>query len=216
VSIILVITMKNNVIEVIKRLKKHYPNVKVALNYKDPIELLVAVILSAQCTDARVNIVTEKLFKKYRSVEDYAKADINEFEQDIRSAGFFRNKAKNIISSAKMIINDFGGKIPDTMAEIIKLPGVARKTGNIVLGNVYNVIEGIAVDTHVIRLSNRLGFTKNTAPEKIEADLMKIVPKNDWFNFSYLIQAHGRMLCKARSPNCKDCFLNKICPSSEA
>ncbi|MCB4790326.1 MAG: endonuclease III [Elusimicrobia bacterium] len=206
--------MKNNILEAIKRLKKEYPDAKVALSYSNPLEILVATILSAQCTDERVNIVTQALFKKYRKLDDYANADLKEFEQDIRSTGFYRHKAKNIINSAKLILKNFKGKVPDKMEEILTLPGVARKTANVVLGNAYGIIEGIVVDTHVIRLSQRLGFTKNEAPEKIEQDLMKIVPKKDWFAFSYLLQSHGRKICKARNPDCPGCFLNYLCPSS--
>ena len=175
----------------------------------------MATILSAQCTDARVNIVTEALFKKYKSVKDYAGADIKQFEQEIRSTGFFRNKAKNIINASKMILRDYGGKVPNTMEEILKLPGVARKTANIVLSNAYGIVEGIAVDTHVIRLTRLLGLTRNENPEKMEQDLMKIVPRRDWQDFSYLIQAHGRKICIARRPNHAMCVLKDICPSAK-
>ena len=204
--------MKTSINEVVKKLKKAYPNIKVALNYGNPLEILVATILSAQCTDKRVNMVTKTLFKKYKKLEDYANAVPKEFEQDIRSTGFYRNKAKNIINSAKLIKKYFNGKVPDIMDDILTLPGVARKTANVVLGVAYGKVEGIVVDTHVIRLSLRLGFTKNEAPEKIEQDLMKIVPKKDWFNFSFLIQSHGRNICIARKPKCSECFLNAICP----
>ena len=199
--------------EIVRRLKKAYPGAKIALNYSNPLELLVATILSAQCTDERVNIVTEKLFKKYRSLSDYASADLLGLEQDIRSTGFFRNKAKNIIASAKMIREKFGGKVPSVMEDILQLPGVARKTANVVLGNAYGVIEGIAVDTHVIRLSQRLGLTKNENPEKIEKDLMNVIPRKDWFKFSYLIQHHGRAVCAARKPRHDGCALKDVCPS---
>ena len=199
--------------EIVRRLKKAYPGAKIALRHSNPLELLVATILSAQCTDKRVDIVTEKLFKKYRTVSDYASADIGEFEQEIRSTGFFRNKAKNIIASARMIRDGFGGKVPSNMEDILRLPGVARKTANIVLGNAYGVVEGIAVDTHVIRLSQRLGMTKNEDPVKIEADLMKIVQRRDWLVFSYLLQSHGRAVCTARKPGHDLCVLSDICPS---
>jgi len=206
-------TIAGKAAEIVQRLKKAYPSAKIALRYSNPLELLVATILSAQCTDERVNIVTEKLFKKYRTLADYADATTSEFEKDIRSTGFFRNKAKNIIASAKMIRQKFGGKVPSVMQDILQLPGVARKTANVVLGNAYGVVEGIAVDTHVIRLSQRLGLTKNDHPEQIEQDLMGMLPKKDWFKFSYLIQHHGRSVCKARNPNHDDCLLKDICPS---
>jgi endonuclease III len=199
--------------EIIKRLKIAYPDAKIALRHSNPLELLVATILSAQCTDARVNLVTRKLFKKYRTLANYASADIKELEQDIRPTGFFRNKARNIIASAKMIAGEFGGKVPSNMNNILQLPGVARKTANVVLGNAYGVIEGIAVDTHVRRLSQRLGLTKNENPEKIETDLMKIIPKKDWFVFSYLLQQHGRAVCAARKPKHEMCMLTDLCPS---
>jgi endonuclease-3 len=201
--------------EIIKRLKKAYPDARIALRYSNPLELLVATILSAQCTDERVNIITALLFKKYKSADDYASADIKEFESAIHSAGFFRNKAKNIIASAKLIRDNFDGKVPASMAEILTLPGVARKTANVVLGNAYNIVEGIAVDTHVIRLSNRLGMTKNTDPVKIEQDLMKIIPEKDWFNISFLLQHHGRAVCHAKKPNHGICVLKNICISSD-
>jgi endonuclease III len=206
--------MQARVIKIIKRLKKKYPKAKVALEYRKPHELLVATILSAQCTDKRVNMVTKELFKKYRTVSDFARADLRELEKDVRSTGFYRNKAKNIILSSKMLLEKFRGKVPDTMDDILELPGVARKTANIVLGNVYGVIEGIAVDTHVIRVSGKLGLTRNEAPVKIERDLMKQVPRADWFKFSYLIQSLGRDVCKARSQDHMNCVLMDICPSA--
>lgn len=199
--------------KILSLLAKMYGDPKTALDFKTPYELLVATILSAQCTDKRVNLVTKDLFKKYRKVEDYAKADLKEFEQDIRSTGFYRNKAKNIISGAKMIVEKFGSKVPDTMEELITLPGVARKTANIVLTEAYGKVEGIAVDTHVLRLSLRLGLTENIKPEKVEADLMKAYPREYWGKISNLLITHGRNVCFARSPNCKECVLSKICPS---
>lgn len=195
-------------------LDKIYKNPKTALNYKTPHELLAATILSAQCTDKRVNLVTKELFKKYKNVSDYAKADVIEFEKDIRSTGFFRNKAKNIINGAKIIVEKFGSNVPDTMEELITLPGVARKTANIVLTEAYGKVEGIAVDTHVRRLALRLGLTKNSNPDKVETDLLKITPKKDWGKVSNLLILHGRNVCTARNPNCKGCVLNKICPSA--
>lgn len=179
------------------------------------MEILVATILSAQCTDERVNQVTATLFKKYRTVAQYAHADRQEFEQDIHSCGFYRNKAANIIGAAKMIEERFKGKVPDTMDEILELPGVARKTANVVLGNAYGVVEGIAVDTHVIRVARRLGLTRNEDPGKIERDLMAIVPRADWFVFPLLIQKLGREVCKAAKPGHPTCVLRDICPSSD-
>ncbi len=201
--------------EIIKILNKEYAGVDIALNFSTPYELLFATILSAQCTDERVNKVTQRLFKKYKTLKDYADADLSEFENDIHSTGFFRNKAKNIINSAKIILNKYGGKVPDTMEELIELPGVARKTANIVMGSAYGKYEGIAVDTHVIRISNLLKLTKHEDPVKIEKDLMACAPQKDWYNFSFLIQTLGRRVCKARNPNHAVCPLNKICPSAD-
>jgi len=193
---------------------KAYPLAKTALNFRTPLEMLVATILSAQCTDKRVNIVTVKLFKKYKSCEDYLKVPEAELQDDIRSTGFYRNKAKNIRGACSVILADFGGKVPRTMDEILTLPGVARKTANVVLGNVFGVVEGIVVDTHVIRLSQRMGLSSYKTPEKIELDLMEIVPKKDWLLISNLLVEHGRKICKARKPDCGGCMLNKICPSA--
>ena len=202
-------------IEQIKSLlKKEYPKTKIALNYNNHIQLLVSVILSAQCTDKKVNEVTKKLFEKYKTAKDFSKADIKTLEQEIRSTGFYRNKAKNIKNSCTIIQNQFKGNIPKTMEEMLKLPGVARKTANIVLYNAYNINSGIAVDTHVKRLAFRLGLTKNTNPDKIEKDLTKIIPKNQWGSFPYLIIEHGRKVCKAPVPFCSKCILNKICPKN--
>lgn len=201
--------------EIIKILEKEYGDVQVALEFRKPYELLFATILSAQCTDERVNKVTSVLFKKYKTLKDYANADISEFENDIRSTGFFRNKAKNIINSAKMILDKYQGKVPQTMEELVELPGVARKTANIVLSAAYGKYEGIAVDTHVIRISNLLNLTKHKDAVKIEKDLMKIVPRKNWKNFSLLIQTLGRRVCKARRPGHDFCPLKEICPSAE-
>lgn len=201
--------------EVVRRLVRHYGTPAVALHYSTPWELLVAVILSAQCTDARVNLVTASLFRKYRSLDDYAQAEQSVLEQDIHSTGFFRNKAKNIIAAARLIRGRFNGKIPDTMEEILEIPGVARKTANIVLGNVYGVVEGIAVDTHVIRIAQRLGLSSHTDPVKIEQDLMALLPRKDWFRFSYLVQSLGRTVCVARSPQHGVCVLRGICPAAK-
>jgi len=192
-------------------LKKEYPEAGIELRYKSPIQLLVATILSAQCTDKRVNIVTSGLFKKYRTVQDFARADRKTFEQEIRSTGFYRQKAKNIIHSAGKIMNDHGGKVPNTMEELMTLPGVARKTANIVLQGAFGITAGIAVDTHVRRVSGRLGLTRYTDPVKIEQDLMKAMPKKDWEAVSLLLVAHGRAVCHARNPNCPECVLKKLC-----
>ena len=202
-----------NIDKILPLLKKEYPEAKIALNFSNPLEILVATVLSAQCTDARVNIVTKSLFKKYRKVQDYAKANLKTFEQEIRSTGFYRNKAKNIISTAQKIVKDFGGKLPDSMDKLLQLPGVARKTANIVLFNGFGKVDGIAVDTHVRRLSQRLGLTKNQDPEKIEQDLMKILDKKEWGKFSYLLIDHGRKVCDAKKPKCLECILQKLCPS---
>jgi endonuclease-3 len=203
-----------NVNEIISRLSTAYPDARIALMFSNPMELLVATILSAQCTDEVVNRITVPLFKKYRSVKDFASADISVFEQDIKSAGFYHNKAKNIIAAASLIIEKFDGKIPSTMAELITLPGVARKTANIVLYNAYGITDGIAVDTHVSRLSQRLELSANNDPVKIEKDLMQIILRGIWGSFSYLLIEHGRAVCIARKPKCKICTLNDICPSA--
>jgi len=205
-------TDKKYLDSLISLLKLHYPNAKIALKFSNHWELLVAVILSAQCTDILVNKVTEKLFKKYGSIKDYANADIREFEQDIKSTGFYHNKAKNIQAVANLILEKFKGHVPNKMEDILTLAGVARKTANIVLGNAYGIVEGIAVDTHVARLSNRLGLTNNINPIKIEQDMMKLFDKKDWFKLTYLLIDHGRAICQAKKPKCDACFLNKICP----
>jgi len=204
---------KTRVLKIIKKLSREYPRAKTALVFKTPLEMLVATILSAQCTDKMVNKVTEKLFKKYRNAKDYAKANIKTFEQEVLSTGFYRNKTKSIINMAKMLISDFRGKVPDTMENLIKLPGVARKTANVVLNNVFNKQEGIAVDTHVIRLSQRLGLSKFDKPEKIEQDLMVLVPRKFWGKITYYIVDHGRAVCKASRPLCPECVISGLCPS---
>ncbi|MEM2119097.1 MAG: endonuclease III [Candidatus Bathyarchaeia archaeon] len=200
--------------KIIKLLEKEHPDAKIALHYTNPLELLVATILSAQCTDERVNKVTETLFKKYKQAKDYANANLKELEQDIKPTGFYRNKARNIKRCCQMLTEKFGSQVPRTMKELLELPGVARKTANIVLTNAYGIVEGIAVDTHVRRLAARLGLSKNSDPEKIEQDLMKIVPKTSWAHFTDLLIFHGRRVCKAKNPNCKECVLRKICPSA--
>ncbi len=200
--------------EVIKRLERQYPGAHIALRFSSPLELLVATVLSAQCTDERVNEVTAGLFNKYRTAADYARANPEQFEQEIKTTGFYRNKARNIISAARLMVARFNGQVPRTMAELTSLPGVARKTANIVLYNSYGVNEGIAVYTHVRRLSQRLGLSRNSDPEKIEQDLIKQVPKDGWGQFSYLLIDHGRAICVARKPRCGECLLNDICPSA--
>jgi endonuclease-3 len=200
--------------KILEGLKKNYPNAKIKLHFSNPIQLLVATILSAQCTDDQVNKVTPVLFKKYKYVADFAGADLEELQELIRSTGFFRNKAKNIINSSRIIVERFNGNIPENMEDMLVLPGVARKTANIVLTDGLNIVLGIAVDTHVLRLSKRLGLTKENNPDKIERDLMKLVPKEDWHIFAHLLQAHGRQICSAKKPNCEQCFLNKLCPSA--
>ncbi len=225
--------------KVIECLKREYPRARIILRYGNPWELLVAVVLSAQCTDSVVNRVTEKLFATYKTLEDYVNAQPHEFEQDIKSTGFFRSKAKNILAAAKLVKGKFGGKVPQTMLELVTLPGVARKTANIILGNAFGVVEGIAVDTHVLRLSQRLrlvdlgtiggkklivfkrgplqknpDFTKDADPVKIEQQLMDVVPRIDWFKLTYLLIDHGRAVCRAQNPNCASCVLNRLCPAS--
>ncbi|HEU4766529.1 MAG TPA: endonuclease III [Pyrinomonadaceae bacterium] len=200
--------------EVIRRLKRGYPDAKCSLNHSNPFELLVATILSAQCTDERVNIVTADLFRKYRKPEDYLKVSPRELEKDIQSTGFFRNKTKSIQGTSKMLAEQYEGVVPHTMDELLELPGVARKTANVVLGNAFDIKAGVVVDTHVSRLSHRLDFTQQKTAEKIEQDLIQIVPKKDWVIFPHLMIAHGRKICKARRPLCEECPVEKQCPSS--
>lgn len=198
--------------EIIKRLKKEFPDAHCELNHTNAFELLIATILSAQCTDVRVNIVTADLFRKYRNPQDYLNVPAEELEQDIRSTGFYRNKTKNIQGACEKIIKDFGGNVPKTMEELLTLNGVARKTGNVVMGNAFGIASGVVVDTHVKRISNLLGLTKEKNPVKIEQDLQKLVPKRDWVMFPHLIIWHGRRVCKARNPSCEECTLENICP----
>ena len=201
--------------EIIKRLRKAYPDAHCALDHSNAFELLVATILSAQCTDVRVNIVTADLFRKYRRPQDYLNVDRSELEADIHSTGFFRNKAKSIQGACRMIIDEFGGEVPRSMDEILRLPGVARKTANVVLGNAFGIASGVVVDTHVARLSQRLGLTTNDNAEKIEQDLIALVPKRHWIMFPHWLITHGRQICQARKPRCRECVLAKICPSYE-
>jgi endonuclease-3 len=200
--------------EVINRLENEYPDAKIALNYTNPLELLVATILSAQCTDEMVNKVTSSLFDKYRTARDYASANLERLEQEIEPTGFYHNKARHIIEAAKIIVADYDENVPKTMAEMITLPGVARKTANIVLYNAFGVVAGIAVDTHVRRLSRRLGLSQNSDPAKIEKDLMKQIPESKWSSFPYLLIEHGRAICMAKKPRCEVCLLSDICPSA--
>lgn len=206
---------KEKMSEILKSLKKEYPEARTALNYRTPFELLAATILSAQTTDAHVNKVTEALFKKYRSVKEFADADLDTLQKDVSSVNFYRNKAKNIQGSARMIVERFDSEVPRTMEELTSLPGVARKTANIILSNVYGINEGIAVDTHVKRVSFRLGLTKNEDPVKIEKDLMAVTPKEEWGNLSHLLIFHGRKICQAKKPNHSECVLYDICPSRD-
>jgi endonuclease III len=203
---------RKRAVEMAGVLRKLYPKVKIALNYGNPWELLVAVILSAQSTDKKINEVTGKLFKKYKTLDDYVTANIGDFEQDIKASGFYHNKARNILASAKIIKERFNGKVPDRMEDILTLPGVARKTANIVLGNVHGIVEGIAVDTHVRRFAMKFDLTDNTDPNKIEQDLMKLLPKKEWFDFTYRIQKYGREICPAGRHECRDHPLSKIYP----
>ena len=206
--------LKEEAAIVFNRLERLYPNAKTALVWSTPMELLVAVILSAQCTDKRVNKVTADLFKKYRSAADYAVADEQTLENDIRPTGFFRNKTMSIIGSARIIAEKYDGEPPKTMPEMLGLPGIARKSANIILAESYGIIEGIPVDTHVKRLTNRLGLTSQSNPEKIESELMNIVPRKHWYYFSSVLIYHGRSVCTARKPRCDICVLSDICPSS--
>lgn len=206
--------LKNRTRKIIRLLKLAYPEAKCSLNHSNAFELLIATILSAQCTDERVNIVTQDLFRKYRKPEDYLKVSPAELQQDIRTTGFFRNKTKSIQGTAKALTEQHKGQVPATMDELLELPGVARKTANVVLGNAFGVSSGVVVDTHVTRLSRRLGLTQQKQPEKIEKDLIAIVHRKDWVIFSHLLIAHGRKICKARNPLCAECVVEKLCPSS--
>ncbi len=202
---------KQLALSVIEKLRKKYPQPECALIYSSPWELLVATILSAQCTDIRVNLVTPGLFKKFKTMKSFAKAKQAEVEEAVKSTGFFRNKAKNIIACAAALIEKHGGEIPKDIEELIKLPGIGRKTANVLLGNAYGIASGVVVDTHVKRLSGRIGLTENTDPEKVETDLVKIVPKAEWIDFSHLLIWHGRDRCMARKPDCENCELGEIC-----
>jgi endonuclease-3 len=205
-------TAKKYAAAVLRRLKAAYPDAVCALHFSNPLELLIATILSAQCTDARVNIVTQQLFKKYRSAQDYADAPAGELEKDIQSTGFFRNKAKNIRACCARLAAEFGGEVPADFEALVTLPGVGRKTASVVLGVAFRIAKGVVVDTHVTRVSYRLGLTKHTDAVKIERDLMAVLPKTRWIDFSHQVIHHGRKICVARKPRCEQCTLNDICP----
>lgn len=207
-------TANERVNEILTLLKKNYPDVRIALNFSNPFELLIATILSAQSTDRQINQVTKTLFKKYRTPQDYTKTSQEELEKDIYSTGFYRNKAKNIKKLCEMLVENYNSGVPNTMEDLITLPGVARKTANIVLSGAFGKIEGIAVDTHVKRVAARLGLTGNTDPDKIEQDLMMSIPRDEWDSFALRLIRHGREICIAKKPKCEICFLNKVCPSA--
>lgn len=208
-------TSPERMAEILKRLDQLYADVTCALTHKNPWELLVATILSAQSTDVRVNMVTPEIFKKYPTVQDFAKLEPEQLEPDIRSTGFFRNKSKSVVGAARRIVNDFGGKVPENMDDLLTLPGVARKTANVVLGTWFKKAEGVVVDTHVHRISRRLELTRNEDPKKIEEDLMRVIPREKWILFSHQVIWHGRRLCFARSPKCTDCLLENICHAED-
>ncbi len=203
------------VTKIIAQLKRAYPNAHCELNHINPLELLIATILSAQCTDKQVNIVTADLFRKYRSAADFANAALPQLEEDVRRIGFFRNKARNIQACCRLLLEKHAGQVPRTMEELTHLPGVGRKTANVVLGNAFNINVGVVVDTHVARLSERLDFSRQSSPEKIEADLQKLNPQNDWCLFSHLLIWHGRRRCYARNPDCLNCEISGDCPTGQ-
>jgi endonuclease III len=203
---------KRHVENVLRRLRRRYPDATCALRFRSPLELLVATILSAQCTDERVNLVTRELFRKYRTAADYAEVPLDELKKEIQSTGFFNNKAKNIQSCCRILVERHGGEVPRDMETLVQLPGVGRKTANVVLGTAYGVAEGVVVDTHVARVSRRLGLSPHADPEKIEADLMRLVPRSEWIAWSHRLIRHGRGICTARKPKCGECPLGDICP----
>ena len=206
---------RENVLKIIELLRKEYPDAKgTALNFSAPLELLVATILAAQCTDERVNEVTRDLFQKYKTADDYAKADLDELEKDIKPTGFYRVKAKRLKECCKMLAEEYDSEVPQNIDALAKLPGVARKTANLVLSNAFGINQGIAMDTHVRRLSKRLGLSEKKQSDKMERDLMELIPKENWFDFTYLIVAHGRNVCTARNPRCGECVLKGLCPSA--
>lgn len=203
-------TTKERVLKIIDQFDRLYPDADCSLEFRDPLQLMIATQLAAQCTDARVNLVTKDLFQKYRTVGDFAGANLEELEQDIKSTGFYHNKARNIIAACRMLLDEFGGVVPSNMEDLLKLPGVGRKTANLVLGDSFG-IPGIVVDTHAKRLSNRIGLTENEDPEKIEYDLMKVVPKENWSKFCHQLVYHGRAVCNARKPACEECTIQAFC-----
>ncbi len=203
--------LKKKVQEVVKRLKEAYPEAKIALKFENPLQLLISTILSAQCSDERVNLVTQVLFQKYKTAEDFAKADLEELAEDIKSTGFYKQKAKYIKAACEILVQKYQGEVPKNMEALLELPGVARKTANIVLANAYGIVEGIPVDTHVRKVCKRLGLVTSDQPEKIEKELMNLIAKEDWFIFPYLVQAHGRRVCFGKKPKCEDCFLKDLC-----
>ena len=203
---------KRHAARVARILAKTYPAAKCALNFKSPLELLIATILSAQCTDVRVNIVTKDLFRKYRSADDFANAEATELEDKIKSTGFFRSKTKSIQAACRQLVDQYEGEVPKDIDALVHLPGVGRKTANVVLGTAFGIASGVVVDTHVRRITKRLGLTKHKEPEKIERDLMALLPKKEWVDFSHRLIHHGRKICLARRPKCEECTLNKVCP----
>ena len=205
---------KDRIRPVIRRLRKRYPDAECSLRHRNPLQLLVATILSAQCTDNRVNLVTKSLFREYKTARDYADADPRVFEEQIRSTGFYRNKTKSIIGMAQVLVEQHDRKVPRSMEQLVSLPGIGRKTANVVLGNAFGIDEGIVVDTHVKRICNRLAFTAHKDPDKIENDLINLVPKSDWTLFPHLLIHHGREICQARVPKCEICPINDLCPSA--
>ena len=202
--------------QIVAGLRQLYPDAKCSLDFTTPLELLVATMLSAQCTDERVNQVTKSLFTKYRSAQDYASADPETLEQDVKQTGFYRNKAKHIREAAQLLVERYGGEVPQAMDELIALPGVARKTANVVMGNAYGVVEGVVVDTHVGRLARRLGLTESEDPVRVEQDLMALAPQRDWLDLSHMLILHGRAICQARKPLCAECSLAPLCPTGQA
>jgi endonuclease-3 len=203
-------------VPILAALRRAYPDARCSLDFSSPLELLVATILSAQCTDERVNLVTKQLFKKYRTAADYARAPIEELEQDIKQTGFYRNKAKHIQAAAELIATRFGGEVPRAMTDLLSLPGVARKTANVVQGNAFGIVEGVVVDTHVGRLSRRMDLTDSEEPAKVEHDLMAIIPRADWLDLSHIFIYHGRAVCQARKPLCHACTVARWCPTGAA
>jgi endonuclease-3 len=204
--------LRRHAAKIVRRLKKEYPDVRTALEHRNPLELLIATILSAQCTDARVNLVTKDLFRKYQKPEDYANSPEGELEKDIQSTGFFRNKARNIRGCCRLLAEEHRGKVPETIEERVELPGIGRKTANVVLGAAYGKATGVVVDTHVKRLAHRMGLTKHKDPVKIERDLIALLPRREWIEFSHRMIFHGRRVCTARKPKCDDCVVNDVCP----